>query len=167
MRRSLTLLATVGLLIGLVPVAALATPPEVDEGGFGFRVLQEDMSERCGTDIYITVEGRYRVTVFFDKHGEPIRERIHETGEVLWTSVDGEVWENYAVNVDIDYAAGTETVKGNVWNIHAGAGGILVNDSGRIVLVPDGKGGYEGALTVNGPHQAWYEEFDDLCAALS
>lgn len=139
----------------------MATPPEVvDEGEFAFSFLEEDMTERCGTDIDIAVEGTYKVTVFFDKDGEPVRERVHENGRVTWTSDHGEAWENYAVNTDIDYATGTVAYIGNVWNLHAGAGGILVNDSGRIIF-----GGPD--VIVNGPHQAWYEEFGDLCDALS
>ncbi|MCL1692612.1 MAG: hypothetical protein M3096_02900 [Actinomycetia bacterium] len=156
------------LAIMMIPVAALATPPEVvDEGEFDYSFLNDEMTAECGFDVYTAAEGSYKVTEFSNKDGDPVRMRIHETGKVLWTSADGEAWENYAVNVDIDLATGIETLKGNVWNLHAGAGGILVNDSGRIILAPDGEGGYESALTINGPHQAWYEEFDAMCEALS
>ncbi len=164
MRRATILFAVLAIL--MIPAAALATPPEViAEEDFAYPTFVEpDMTEYCGFDVSLAVEGSFKATVFSDKDGVPIRERIHESGRTLWSSADGEVWERYVVNVDIDFAAGTETIKGNVWNAHAGAGGILVNDSGRIVFVPPD---YDNAITINGPHQAYFGEFDALCEALA
>jgi hypothetical protein len=161
-RRSLTLLAAVAILIGLVAAPALATPPEVvDEGEFAVDgVLVDWMSAECGFNVYLTSEGTYTEKMFFDKDGVPATLRYHEVGKVMWTSDYGETWENYAANQTIDLVAGTITVTGNVWNLHAGAGGILINDSGRIVF-----GG--PVIIVNGPHQGFFEEYDGLCDALA
>jgi len=160
MRRSLTLLATVAILIGLVPAAALATPPVTESGGDAFSGPDAYMTAECGFDVSLAVEYTYTMRTFFDKDGAPVRLRFHESGETLWTSDNGEAWENYTVNTSVDLVDGTETFIGNVWNLHAGAGGIRVNDSGRIVL-----GGSE--VIVNGPHQAWDGDFAGLCEALS
>lgn len=161
MRRSLTLLATVALLIGLLPAAALATPPEVvAEGEFAASLLQVEATAACGFDVYVDFEGTYKVTVFFDKDGEPVSQREHVNGTALWTSANSQSWDTYAFNVDIDYATGLATLTGNIENAHAGAGGILLNDSGRIIL-----GGAD--VIVNGPHQLWFGDFDGLCEALS
>ncbi|MCL1693359.1 MAG: hypothetical protein M3096_06730, partial [Actinomycetia bacterium] len=99
MRKAVILFAVLATM--MIPAAALATPPEVvDEGEFDLSYLDPDMSEVCGFEVNVAVVGAYKVTVFYDKNGEPVRERIHEGGKALWTSANGEAWENYTVNVD-------------------------------------------------------------------
>ncbi len=67
--------------------------------------------------------------------------------------------------IDLDPETGEvirQTDTGNLWNVHAGAGGVLVNDSGRVVFDSEGV-----PIIVNGPHQPLFGEFDDACAALA
>ena len=58
-----------------------------------------------------------------------------------------------------DLVTETTTVKGNVFNVHGGAGGILTNDSGQIIFAGEDaviKGQHDASL---GP------TFNDWCAA--
>ena len=147
----------------LVASPASAAPPAV--------VYEEDFDNTwfvpddpvCGVDITIHEVGTGKVTEFYDNDGDVTRVRVHSMGTTTRTTDFGQVVDRWSVNHTFDPETLTETTVGNVFNTHAGAGGVLVNDSGRLVI--DVITGDE--LAVNGPHEAWFGEFDDACAVLA
>jgi hypothetical protein len=76
----------------------------------------------------------------------------HRVNNALWELPPGATPETPPLS---------ETVTGNTWNAHAGAGAVIVDDSGRIVFDENGD-----VVSVSGPHEAFFGEFDDFCAGM-
>lgn len=158
--RKLAVLISVFALF-MIPTGALAQAPVVlDEGVDTFGpFVDPDLSAACGFDVTIEGAEHFKVTLFFDKDGLPTHITVHVRGSAHLSSAGGEAWDRWAFSVVEDIAEGTATFNGNVFNVHAGSGGVLVNDSGQVI--------FNGELIVHGPHQALFGEADDLCAALA
>ncbi len=170
---------TIGVLAATVGATALmATPAAADQP-----VVVEDFTDSvdfvipaefsaCDFDVRLQEEVSVRVTVFFDQDGETRQLKAHVNGTTHWSNPEGGVvlTDRWVRNdfVELPPGATPETpalsvaVVGNPWNVHGGAGGVLVNDSGRIVFDENGE-----PVAINGPHEAFFNEFDDFCAALS
>ena len=117
----------------------------------------------CGVEETIHDVGSFKVTEYFDNDGNFVRAKVRAMGTTHVSTEFGEVVDRWSWSGTFDPETVTFTQAGNVFNVHAGAGGVLVNDSGRIVI--DEVTGE--ALVINGPHQAWFGEFDDACAVLA
>ena len=157
-------LSGVALATVVIAAPAAAAPPVV--------VLQEDFDntfispaefDPCGVETTVHQVGSVKITDYLDNDGNFVRGRIHVMGTTYVTSEFGQVVDRWVWNGTFDPETLTDTQVGNIFNVHAGPGGVLVNDSGRIVIdVTNGE-----AITINGPHQAWFGEFDDACAVLA
>lgn len=169
---------TIGVLAATAGVAAMsATPASADKP-----LVVEDFTDSvdfvipaefgpCDFDIRLQEEVSVKVTLFFDSDGETRQAKVHVNGTSYWSLPEGDVvvTEHWVTNEFVELPPGATpetdplsvTLVGNPWNAHAGAGGILVNDSGRIVFDENGD-----LVVVNGPHEAFFGEFDDFCAAL-
>ena len=153
---------TVSALALVAGHVAAAPPVVVDEGTFDdtFEVPADEFF--CDVDVTVNEVGSFRVTDFYDRDGNFVRGRVHVMGTLTVTSAYGQAVDRWAQNDTFDPEDLTVTFTGNPWNTHAGAGGVLVNDSGRIVVdVTTGE-----AVVVNGPHQAFFGDFDALCEVL-
>lgn len=149
---------------GLVVSPVSAAPPGVvfeDDFENTFLVPAEDAV--CGVDTTVHEVGSVKITEFYDNDGNLIRGRLKVMATTTVTTDFGHIVDRWSQNTTFDPETMTDTVVGNVFNTHAGSGGVLVNDSGRIVI--DLTTGEE--LVVNGPHQAWFGEFDDACKVLA
>ena len=171
-RSAVGVIASAAFVAVALPSQASAEKPFVlDEGQFSddFEIPAE--FGPCDFDMRIQEEVSFKVTVFFDKNGETRQAKIHANGTTHWglPGEDSVVTDRWVTNTFLELAAGStpetpplsETVVGNPWNAHAGAGGVLVNDSGRIVFDENGD-----VVSVSGPHEAFFGEFDDFCAAI-
>lgn len=161
-RYPLMIMATAMIL--LLPSAALAVPPTV-VADFEDSISEDIPAEfaPCGFGIHIEESVSVRVTEFYDQDGLVDRITVHVRGTTVWSTDHGEVWEHWNVNEVFDPNELTSTQTGSPWNGHAGAGGIVINDSGRIVIdVTNGE-----ALVINGPHQAWEGDFEAFCEVLA
>ena len=162
MRKIAVLFVVLGVL--MVPTGALAGAPEVvfeDDFGFG-PVLEQDITDACGFDVFIEVAGSTKVTLFFDSDGVPLRVMVKERGTTQFTTAhSATAFDRFAFNVVDDFVDGTVTFNGNVFNVHAsGGGGIVVNDSGQII--------FNSEVIIHGPHDAFFEDPTiALCAALA
>lgn len=170
---------TIGVLAATVGVTALmATPAAADQP-----VVLEDFTDSadvvipaeiapCDFEIRLQQEVSVKVTLFFDQDGETRQIKVHVNGTALWSKPEGGVvlTDRWVVNEFQELPPGATpdtqplsvALVGNPWNVHGGAGGVLVNDSGRIVFDENGE-----LVAINGPHEAFFDEFDDFCAALS
>lgn len=161
MRKALILAIVVVTM--MAPTAAWAGPPEVVfDGPDSFSDLVP-AGAICDFAVHIEETVNVRVTHFFDKNGDFRRETVHITGRTNWTTDSGAVVEHWAWNGTFDPEELTFTQAGNVWNGHAKGQGIVINDSGLIVIDVT----TEEAIVIRGPHQAWEGDFGDFCAALS
>lgn len=152
---------TMVAVVGATPASA-AKPAVVHEQDFDNTSVVPD-DPVCGVDVTIHEVGSVKVTEFYNNDGTLARVRAHVAGTTTITSESGEVVNRWAQNITFDPDTLTDTITGNSYNVHAGAGGVLVNDSGRIVIdLTTGE-----AIVINGPHQAWFGEFDDACAVLA
>ena len=136
MRRYLVLIVVLGMMA--IPAAALAAPPEVvvDET-FSDTFLNGEVSAACAFDVWTMDTSSTKVTLFFNKDGSVNHEGIHVTGATEWMGPSGATaWEHWAWSGKYFPETDTFTQSGNVFNIHAGAGGVLVNDKGKIVFRP-------------------------------
>lgn len=169
---------TIGVLVATAGMAAtMATPAAADQP-----VVVEDFTDSadfvipgefspCGFDVRVQEEVSVRVTVFFDQDGETRQVKGHVRGTTHYSLPEGDVvvTEHWVINEFVELPPGATpetdplgvTIVGKPFNAHAGAGGILINDSGRIVFDENGE-----VVAVNGPHEAFFGEFDDFCAAL-
>ena len=126
-----------------------------------FFVPAED--DVCGVDTTVHEAGSVKITEFYDNEGNLIRARTKVMGTTTITTDFGHVVDRWSQSRTFDPETLTDTVTGNPWNVHGGAGGVLVNDSGRIVIDL----ATSDALVINRPHQTWFGEFDDACAVLA
>lgn len=178
LRTRLGLLALTGALVMTMASPAVAAKPLVfEEGVFDTTFMIPGGVGVCDFPIQAEESGKFRATIFFDRDGETRQAKIHSNGTTYWSRVNDEgiavgdvAVDRWVNNTFLELAPGSdedtppvsETVVGNPWNVHLGGGGVLVNDSGRIVFDADGE-----LVTVNGPHQAFFGDFGDLCAALA
>ena len=172
MRRKLVFGVAVGMMMAMA-VPALADKPLVfEQGEFDVTFVIPGGVGVCDFAIQGREMGSFVTTVFFDKDGETRSAKNHANGTTYWSLPDGDTvavdrWVN---NTFFELAPGSgpetpplsQTTVGNPWNVHGGAGGVLVNDSGRVVF--DGNG---DIVSVNGPHQALFGDFGDLCDFLA
>jgi hypothetical protein len=117
--------------------------------------------ELCPFEIVLRETVRARITIWSDEGGEMTRGRIHIRGTTHVSSDHGAATNRWVENIEFDPATGTEARTGNSFNVHAGPGGVLVNDSGRIVA--DGS----GELRFSAGPRGTDEEFEALCARLA
>jgi Tfp pilus tip-associated adhesin PilY1 len=157
-------LSGVVIATGLVVSPASAAPPAVVvEGDFENTFFVPAADDVCGVDTMVHEVGSVKITEFYDNDGDMIRARRKVMGTTTVTTEFGQVVDRWSENGTFDPGTLTVTVTGNPYNVHAGTGGVLVNDSGRIVI--DTR--TDEALVVNGPHQARFGEFEDACAVLA
>jgi hypothetical protein len=93
MRRRLgTVLGLVLALSVAVPWAAFAQPPIVlvDERYDGITELDPFLSDACGFDVYATLTGRYRETLYLNRDGSFQKLMAHPSFQVTLSSPYGE-----------------------------------------------------------------------------
>jgi hypothetical protein len=117
--------------------------------------------ELCPFEVVLQGAVRARITVWSDDNGEVSKGRIHIQGTTHVSSEHGSAVNRWVENIQLDTATMTEARTGNSFNVHAGPGGVLVNDSGRVVLDVNGD-----TVFAAGP-RATPEEFAELCAHLA
>ena len=168
MRRVLVFALAVGMTMAVAAPASAARPVVFEEGDFDDMFVVPE-GEICDFALDVRDTGSFIGKVFFDNQGRAIRVSYHASGTSYASRSDGDVVavDRWAANtvLDLDPESGEvirQTDTGNVWNVHAGAGGVLVNDSGRVVFDSEGL-----PVTVNGPHEALFGQFEELCAALA
>ncbi len=155
-----------------LPSQASAEQPFIfDEGEFSNDFVIPAEFGPCEFDLRLQEEGWFKTTVFFDRDGQTRQAKLYTNGTSRWglPGQDAAVTEHWVVNEFWELPPGatpgtpplSRTVNGNPWNAHAGAGGVIVNDSGRIVFDENGD-----VVSVSGPHEAFFGEFDDFCAAI-
>jgi hypothetical protein len=159
------LTAVVGMVFTVAAaVPAVAAPPVVyDQGGFEDSYTVPAEAFPCGVEVTFHEDMTYRFTAFLDRDGEVVREMGHIGGTTTVTSAYGQITNRWRENAVLDPESGTISWTGNSFNIHAGAGGVLVNMSGRWIvdLATD------DLTFVAGPHEDPDEDFSDLCAVLA
>ncbi|HSJ33864.1 MAG TPA: hypothetical protein VLB85_02310 [Acidimicrobiia bacterium] len=114
--------------------------------------------------VAVTLEEsvRIRVTEFVDSEGELRAVTIRILGRTTWSAADHQIESTGGSNIALDFLNGTEKVTGNPCNGHVPGERIVINDSGRIVFDLE-----TGDLhAVNGPHEAFFGDFDDFCGVL-
>ncbi len=165
MRRKIitTVVAIVAMLgLGVGPAAAVPPNTFIDET-FEEEFFWPAAFNPCGVDATVHRKVSVRVAEYFDKDGNFVKGIAHERGTTTVTTEFGQTVDRWTLTSILDEGAETITTTGNVWNVHSADGGpVLVNDSGR--LVEDVWTGE--VLAVNGPHDAWFGEFERLCEVL-
>jgi hypothetical protein len=156
--------ATTAAVVATTVGTASASPPRfdvnVEEGS-------ESGSYAAGEfcDVPVDWTDTWKVTFKgrFDSDGTFVQATVHGHDTATWTSEYGEVFKRRAWAGTYDPATDTFTVRGNQQNLHAGAGGVFVNDSGRTIVVDS-----TGEILFNaGPLEAFERDLtDDICAKL-
>ncbi len=166
--RLLTTLAGAAAATALVSAPAAAEPPLVVQDEDIDQVITLPASDSpCGIELTVHDVFSVRVTVFFDEDGDFARAQTHVHGTARVSSEHGEWVDRWAYTDQFDPESATVTRNGNVYNVHAGSGGVRLNDSGRLVI-DDTTG---EAIVINGPHEGWpywdwSGDWDDACAAV-
>lgn len=155
---------TTAAVIAATVATASAAPPsftvDVEEGS-------ESGSYAAGEfcDVPVDWTDTWKVTskARFDRDGTFVKATVHGHDAATWTSEYGEVFKRRAWAGTYDPATDLFTVRGNQQNLHAGAGGVFVNDSGRTIVVDS-----TGEILFNaGPLEAFERDLtDDICAQL-
>ena len=153
-----------GTLAAVTPLQASASPPVVvQDERIEDEFVVDGLCEEGAFTVRISV--KVRETMFFDKDGNFVKATIHVNGTDIVTGDGGELFDRYAWNGTFDPATGIFFERGNQWNVHAGAGGILVNDSGLIKFTFDENG--EFVLLRNaGPLDTFPDGPGDPCGIL-
>jgi len=162
------LVLAVGLALGAFAPSASATAPVVEtfhtERSFVF-------GGPCpnGVTLVGSIVEDVRITTFFDRAGNPVREmiKVDATGEVT-NPVTGQSAENPAhTTIFVDLVAGTETQVGLVFKTTVPGVGVVFHDAGRVVFDADGNLTFEA-----GPHDLLHFTGDHpvraaFCSALT
>lgn len=152
-----------GTIAVAAPLQASAAPPQV--------VVEERWEDTyvndwlCAEPFTVQESGKVRITQFFDKDGEFVRETIHINGMSILTGDGGELFDRWAFAGTFDPETETFFERGNHWNVHAGAGGVLVNDSGIIEFGFDENGEFV-LLRSTGPFDTYPDGPGDPCGIL-
>jgi hypothetical protein len=117
----------------------------------------------CGVTVTFEEVSTKRTTTFVDTDGTVVRQQVHGIVTTTVTSEYGQSINRWGANVVIDFTDGTYTRAGNYDNVHAGAGGVIVNGSGRIVV--DETTG--DVLFTAGPLELIDANWDEFCAPLT
>lgn len=133
-RLAAALAAALSAVLLVANPAAAAKPQVIEEGTIDetFTVPAED--NPCGVEVTTRHVQTFKVTMFFDKDGNPDHATVHAHGMNVITSEHGQLWERFSVNGVLDPATGELTYSGNSFNMHGSDGGILANVSGRWVV---------------------------------
>ena len=150
-----------------LPLLAAAAPPVIqtfhDEGSFVF-------AGPCpnGVTLVGTFTEDVRVTTFFDKEGNPVRELIKvDYVGVVTNPETGESVENPShTTIIVDLVEGTETQVGLIFKATVPGEGVVFHDVGRVFFDAEGNVTFSGphdVLTATGPHPVRAH----FCAALT
>ena len=156
--------ATTAALVAATVGTASAAPPSFD---VNVQEGSESGSYAAGEfcDVPVDWTDTWKVTFKgrFDSDGTFVEGTVHGHDTATWTSEYGEVFKRRAWAGTYDPATDLFTVRGNQQNLHAGAGGVFVNDSGRAIVVDS-----TGELLFNaGPLEGFERDLtDDICAQL-
>jgi hypothetical protein len=157
--RSRTILTILAVLTILTVIPASAARPDIIrfEEEFSYQVQCDGFQlDGAGTD-------KYRVAVFYDQEGNPVRTQVQIRYDgTLTHSLTGQTWRDpqYAM-VQSDLLKGTDTFVGLIYNITVPGTGLVYIDAGRIVFNSEGNVIFEA-----GPHQFLNGSDQLLCAAL-
>lgn len=144
----------------LAGASAGASAPEIEDVEFEENE-RYGAGELCPFEVVLQGTVRARITVWSDKDGEFSKSRIHIQGTTHVSSDHGTAVNRWVENIQLDPSTMTEARTGNSFNVHAGPGGVLVNDSGRVVVDINGD-----IISAAGP-RATDDEFAELCARLA
>lgn len=172
-RRTAAVLAVFVGATAIMASAANADRPLVfDEGEFDDTFVVPGGVGVCDFPVQFRNTGSFKTTVYFDSDGETRAVKSHVNGTSYYSLPGGDVVvvDRWVVNTFLELPPGSDentpplsrTDVGNAWNAHAGGGGVLVNDSGRIEFDAN----FE-VVSISGPHESFFGEFDDFCAALA
>lgn len=150
------IIATVGTASAAPPDFKVEVVEGTDSGSFA-------AGEYCEVAIDWTDTWKVTFRTRFDSDGDFVEDKVHGHDATTWTSEYGEVFKRRAWAGTYDPATDIFTVRGNQMNLHAGAGGVFVNDSGRTVVVDS-----TGELLFNaGPLEGFERDLtEDICAQL-
>jgi hypothetical protein len=132
------LIVAVALLA--LPTAVSATAPVVEtfhtEGTFSF-------AGPCpnGVTLLYTIDEVVRVTTFFDRAGNPVREviKVDRAGEVTNPATGESIGNPAHVTYFVDLVDGTETEVGLFITATVPGVGVVFHDVGRVVFDADGR----------------------------
>ena len=162
MRRWTVLIAVMALVVAIPAAASAAAPEVVEDFTASWEGLDPGATAACGFEVHSDGSETVKVTVFSNNDGEPTKVLVHVNGfNTISSPGGGTVTDNYAFRVIDDLVAGTSRTLGNVFNMHAKGGGILVNDSGFIEFSDSG-------VVIHGPHDAFVSDIGEvLCPVLA
>jgi hypothetical protein len=150
------------MAIGTASVATAASTEVVVEERFDEEFVDPFLCEEG--PVTFNEKGAVRITQFFDNDGNFVKETLHIHATTTLTGDGGELFDRWAWAGTFDPATNTYFERGNQWNVHSGAGGVLVNDSGLIRVQVD-ETGFE-ILKVAGPRDTIPDGPGDPCGIL-
>jgi hypothetical protein len=164
MKRFTALLAAVFAVVMLAAPAAAATPLVLERHNIIARLFP---SEPLCDDFTVTSEFQVSRSIvqYYDQSGALLREVRHifftgtQTNDATgtWLPVDGNFHQVF------NFVDGTFTTTGSGRHVTLPGSGIVLHDSGRIVInMAD-----ESALFLAGPHQDLLGDYTAMCAALA
>lgn len=160
MRRSLVLGVVLSLFVLATPVYAVEPVVVVDEAFSGDETIAA--GEICDFAVHLVDSGHERITQFFNQEGDLVKVTIHVRGTSHWSGPGGTATEHWSWNGTFDPETLTFTQAGNVWNLHMGQGGTILQDKGRIVRDVAN----DEAIRINGPHEVFEQGLGALCEAI-
>jgi len=158
-------LATIvgGTIAIVAPLGASAAKPDIGDRFSDSVEFEIDICEQGPVTLSEQVKGVEKD--FFDKDGNLTKQTIQINGTTIISSEFGEIFDRWAWAGTRDVETDTFTERGNQYNVHAGAGGILVNDSGLIRFTFDEDGEFV-LLKVAGPRDTIPDGPGDPCGIL-
>jgi hypothetical protein len=170
-RRIALILASALLAMGVVAQPAAAGKPEMERADVNeVGVLEEFLTDVCGTDIWLDVTGHAIFKIWFDADGNPVREInnfalrrtfYNENGSISTVDVGPDrVWYNADGSIEL-------FVTGNIGSLTVPGQGKVVANAGwthfHITFDENGEAIFE---FVDDAGQHWGDDVEVLCEVL-
>jgi hypothetical protein len=157
---SLLALAAMVLPLAFAATPALAGPP-TSEVTVEDHVTSDGPGDLCGFEITYTDNGTFKVTTFYDRAGNPVKEILSNRGPFTETaSANGKTLKtNYPTVFITSLPSGAYVQLGLRAAFHAPGTGVVLLDAGSIVFSPSGDVVFEA-----GQHQILDGDVDAFCA---
>jgi hypothetical protein len=142
--------ATVALALAMPALAVEPTSFVVTVDNF------TSTDDLCGFPITHVETGTFKVTIFFDQEGNPVRAISTNMGRFTITaSANGKTLvSNEPTVLILDFQANTLAQLGLIVAFHVPGEGVILLAAGRLVIVPTGGPPTpDDVIAINGPHQ--------------
>jgi len=168
-KRFAVVIAAAAAIAATATVAAWAAAPVVVEKNVTLTRVFSDLTDCQQYGYAFTFTGSYTIrrsdSLFYDKDGTLLREvrHVHFVGTDTNDDTGTALRDTGERRIVLDFANGTFTETGVLRHITVPGSGIVLHETGRLVVSLDD----DSLISMAGPHQLFAGDEAEFCAALA